>query len=601
MKITLGNWLYNAGILGFLRILEKSGQDVSKLFKNQYIDITPNLLQDFEKAYFGFVMKEMIYPHALGFENKYSQKGLIELLRKENVDITSIETKYENKLKDTASTKLEILELYDTLEKCVKEYFSELENTVNQLPDNLPNEKKDKKNSKETSRSEALKILKDAKKKKEKLLESVKNGNQFVVLLQNFYKNKSIIGNPSITKGKTRIDAFKKEYIEPVQELLKQSNNINAPRCRFCHQLPAATNKKEWVVFDETLFSPIGVSSSTFTNFFYKNNPDMFICKLCELILLCSFAGFNRKPYQIERDSETSYLFVNLPDLQELWRVNNVVKQRYLLWSESQDESIYDTIFRDILLQEQREKSLWVLQNILFIEIRPEPNKAQTKPRFLYFAFGKDLAKLFRDSYAWKLLRKIPNRIIDKKAPKGQQNLWLKNDSVKQLLENSSLYPLCFKVVRTILNNENSFGIESCFSLSFIQCLLKQIQNFLKNGGDKTMDSKTVYGILQSFYQNGKDFEEIDIEKRRRYAFKLLSLIRGRQYNEFCNNILQLYLTIKKAPTGKNLISLLNQEDVIDFEAKAYAFMSGFLSETKGQKIEETSDVSEEEQEEVSS
>ncbi len=111
-----------------------------------------------------------------------------------------------------------------------------------------------------------------------------------------------------------------------------------------------------------------------------------------------------------------------------------------------------------------------------------------------------------------------------------------------------------------------------------------------------SMDSKMVYGILQSFYQNGRDFEEIDIERRRRYAFKLLSLIRGRQYHEFCNNILQLYLTIKKAPTGKNLISLLNQKDEIDFEAKAYAFMSGFLSEESKPKLGETSDVSEEKQ-----
>ena len=46
------------------------------------------------------------------------------------------------------------------------------------------------------------------------------------------------------------------------------------------------------------MFEPIGISLTKFSNFFYNFQPDMVMCDLCELLLLCTSAGFNQIPYE---------------------------------------------------------------------------------------------------------------------------------------------------------------------------------------------------------------------------------------------------------------------------------------------------------------
>lgn len=98
------------------------------------------------------------------------------------------------------------------------------------------------------------------------------------------------------------------------------------------------------------------------------------------------------------------------------------------------------------------------------------------------------------------------------------------------------------------------------------------------------MDSKKVYGILaQQFFNRGKedfnDLREWPIDKKQRLSYRLLSLVRMGKYAEFYETLMKLYINLGK-PMPESFLGLLNTHDTIDFEAKAYAFMTGFLQDS---------------------
>jgi hypothetical protein len=67
------------------------------------------------------------------------------------------------------------------------------------------------------------------------------------------------------------------------------------------------------------------------------------------------------------------------------------------------------------------------------------------------------------------------------------------------------------------------------------------------------------------------------------------------KYAEFYESIMKLYINSGK-PVPDRLLDILNIKDTVDFEAKAYAFMTGFLQKTKGDESNLNMDQSEEEQ-----
>ena len=60
MRITLGNWLYNAGIIGFLRILKEADPsiDVTGLISKGHLEISKELLEKFDIGYAKCVLKK---------------------------------------------------------------------------------------------------------------------------------------------------------------------------------------------------------------------------------------------------------------------------------------------------------------------------------------------------------------------------------------------------------------------------------------------------------------------------------------------------------------------------------------------------------------
>ncbi len=584
MKIKLGNWLYNAGIVGLLRILEEKGVEIKKVLKDECIEITPDILDNFEYAYAKYIVKYCFNPLNSIFEKakigKRKEKDRENLQKQQKLlqEIKyNLSTKYLNELckliKPTTITNFKT-SVKDLLDKFLKEFYKEVhENFNDEIANSLYNQIK-----------KNLEIKKG--KKQKSIIDNISEFNFLYTFLTRFYHNKAVVGNPSF-KG-NRLQGFKETYIKPAQSILKNSNPNNEILCRFCNQI--YINIKTKKVFGKELFSITGASPNEFSNFFLNLECDLFICPICELILLCSFAGFTEIPPSFRDEFDIpEYIFVNMPSLELLYQENEKLKKFYQLSKLNTKDSIYEEVLDDLILNEKKKKSWWVLQNILFIEIKPKKGTKVEEQIFRYFHIGKDLAELFTEDIVISLLKKLKGKLLIQKRGNQEIRVSLKKETIRRLLSDDNVYFLAYLNLRRYIDDikENNASFHSpinSFYLSIVQNI-KKIINLKYKGGD-TMETETVYGILKKFLDEGKKLKleedpEEDFKKRIRYSYKLLSLIRAGKYVEFYQDVMKLYINSKK-PIPENILGLLNPKDIVDFEAKACAFISGFLHKETG-------------------
>lgn len=600
MRITTGNWLYNAGIVGFLRIMREKGTDISNFVGAGSIDLTGEMLKDFEKAYLKYVIRHGMSPFQVLYE--YDKKGKPQKNKKiadlfgSNKDILKklVQT-YTNKLLDIITFQDDPATMDKNSGTLIDSFFCEIAKALDD------NKKELLKLSETDTEKEILKNIKaeikkiesiELKKVKQATKEAAQKYYYLYVYLQPFYKNRKIIGQAEYKGADNRIDGFKDIYVNKAKEAI-ENKITDGIVCRFCnHNKVSKTIKddseKAAILFNETFFSIVGVSPKDFSNFFYNGIPDLFMCDVCKLILLCSFAGLNKKPYQLATSDKTDHIFVNMPSLELLLKENDALQGFYDNYSSDVKDTVYEHIFKDILLVSKIKESRWALQNIFFVEFKPSPQKNTGKPIFKYVHVGKDIAELFSDHRIVNSLRNVNGILILQKKVKGplnfQKDIWvnIKSDAIKRLMDNDSLYPLVYENLRGILNNGNGNPYNSLI-LAFVQVAKNQLNLSYAKGGT-TMDSKQVYGILaHQFFNRGKedfnDPREWPIDKKQRLSYRLLSLIRMGKYAEFYESLMKLYINSGK-PMPESFLGILNTHDTIDFEAKAYAFMTGFLQDS---------------------
>lgn len=386
-KIYLGDWLYNAGIVGFLKIYEYNGSITNIERGDNFISFSREILADFQEKYFSFV---------------YQQAN-------------TIEDKIE-KLKNLLSSNI--------AEVDIKKFINNITNS------------KTMKNDAEISELFAgAKETKDWRKIAERLIEVLpdhweKNKDLYSkYYLQGFYEGKSIF-NANV---KSRIkELFQRDFIEPLFSNIKRKKKVHY--CKICNERTA----KEDTFFDEGAFKLAGVSANEFKNFFWNLIPNTHICSLCELIYLCSFAGLSN----LRSIGESKrYLFVNLDTtVDDLYRINNMVENLIL----SNRENPYKVIIRNMLLDFQQRRSRWTLGNILFVEFdtESEPYKIQ------HFHIPSYVAKLFEgDNYTdFKQL----DGFSYKERDDGDSINVLKK-IIDDILSGISLYGFLNKILRDLL------------------------------------------------------------------------------------------------------------------------------------------------------
>ena len=306
-------------------------------------------------------------------------------------------------------------------------------------------------------------------------------------------------------------------------------------------------------------------------------------CHLCQLILLCAFAGFNLKPWQMRELDGTDYIFVNYPSFEEVFSVNNKLQtllDKFHLGIFTEKINTYFKSF-ELILQLAKKKTRWLLENTYFAEIKVSARKDQAKPKFVYFNIDKAFSEIFSE---FKLDTLLNNLSFLYEIYKGN-SVYLSTEILKRLIEKKPLIHIAFKMLSEKLSERDKYMLP-IWSLILLEFLINQKRRL-------NMSAEKSYGILKSIQAVSRrsfSIEEIDQEKRFHISQRFLTLIRGGRKEDFYHELLRLFVVYKK-PVPENLFSLLTESEEISFQEKALAFLTGFINPTE----EETSTVKEKE------
>ncbi len=394
-----------------------------------------------------------------------------------------------------------------------------------------------------------------------------------------YYFNKGQVNNP---KGNDpgRILKFHDLYVSPAVATLRGDDSYTGDEhtCTFCGR--SFSVPKDWkknLPFTEGDFAPLGVSVSQFPNFFYDGNtPEK--CPVCQLLLLCSFAGFNRKPWPLHDVEGTDHIFVYMPDVGSTYRTNeNFAKTlRYMGERGLHEEQNLYIVALKTALESVRKRSSWVLQNILFVEIKPTPSKQGAKPKLTYFGVDRGMAMVF----AWLSEGKIESLSESLNVPYDLNGVRvnLGTEVLKRLLNRVSLKGVIFPYFKDYLEGKGRIRARAVWWMLVLEHLINFVRRQLKGGGTMNESVEKAYRRLWALRRvGGEVLKQIDPEKRRRIGQRFIGLIRGGRKEEFYNELLRLFVVYEEE-VPDIVFSLLTEEDHLTFQEKALAFLSGFVS-----------------------
>jgi len=392
-RIYLGDWLYNAGIIGFLRIMAKNNKKHLIKTENNYISLNTDILEDFHKDYFNYAYTK------------------VDVLEKRVETLNSLLDLY-----DIKEIKKKVKKVISEYAKLKKEKNKEISDRLNQTEDI----------------AEVHLIIKDLLRYLEEHKIEYKNTDVKNFLGNTFYERKSIF-NPTITENLP--DKFKEDFILPILSPKEQKEKVY---CKVCNERVA----KKDTFFDEGTFKLTGTSVNESKNFYWNLIPNTHLCAMCELIYLCTFAGLANLSSIGEYKK---YLFVNLDTtVEDLYKIN-VNLESFVL---ENVENPFKVAIRNIILDYETRRSRWTLGNILFVEFdtEKEPYKIQ------HFHIPKYIAKLFEKNYT-NFQRLEGFFYYDKDV---KRNINVLTRAIDNILEGKSLYPLLNKTIKDFLSEKHN-------------------------------------------------------------------------------------------------------------------------------------------------
>ena len=338
-EINLDTFLFNAGVVGFIEVLEESkakkGESIEDkkdyYFENQTLFVKKEFLlnTDLSQMYIDRIVK------------KFGDKtNISESIKKIDIILNDKENKdYKDDIKNiidyfsaaSIKTGLETLtakgisvNIQDNIEK-IKEIIKAKNFSIEQIKPHLKEIKSDFENNKEVRDTLLMK-------------------NIMYTKINQFWENKAFL-LPANSKKDIK-EMFYKSFEEPLKELINNKKKYNY-NCVVCNE---SINKD----IDTTFLFEVGVDTNRKKSAFWNYNPDSFICALCNYIYACTPLGFI--------DISNTMIFVNQNDsIETLIKMNGKIDFKNNA-EENKTYTAYNEIIRRLLAEKTKElKSIQVI------------------------------------------------------------------------------------------------------------------------------------------------------------------------------------------------------------------------------------------------
>lgn len=577
IELKLKDWLFNAGLLGFINILGEEAKDNGELEiddKNRLIRFSPKVLENFEYKYFDFFIKRygktLTYGKILEFEkyiDEFEENGKkirsINELKMINDKITFFKAKIKS-----ASYK----KAYDFIEKDGTNKILGLEKKLKKI-------KEPKGNIDEISKDDVknnIKIMKEIinffKKKITDKDGNVKNylaaKNIAYVIINNAWSSVSFLYKKNADKD--IYEEYKSYFVEPALEY------VNADKSKFKYKcvisdMPMKDYKNTLGFLNDTGFD-VSRKPSHVWNFV----NDIAVTSLVTLIYSCVPAGFI---YGADKG-----IFVNANyNIDQLSKINNGIAYN-ILEDESEEKNI--NLYKNLLKEIKKEKdnTKYELSDIQIVKFE--------EGHYKFTLLSRNILKLLSEN------KEKLDDLLDKWYLIDRRYFYLYDTAITELLNNQNLFSLINKL---------------CYykiSKTKLYCKLKNIEDLLKINLDyirrlKKMDKQEIVEKEES-KKISEELTEKDIFYIRRDAMifreeyirksgndkKIGSLLYRLQNALRINNVDMFMdaLISAHAYAGKNISSLfakalLNDEN---FQTLGHGFLLGLLGEDKSKNENKT-------------
>ena len=577
IELKLKDWLFNAGLLGFINILGEEAKSSGELEidnKNRLIKFSPKVLENFEYKYFDFFIKRygktLTYGKILEFEkyiDEFEENG--EKIRSIN-ELKMINDKiafFKAKIKSESYKKA-----YDFIEKNGTDKILGLEKELKKIKE--PKENVDEISMENVKNN--FKIMKEIidffKKKIMDEEGNIKNylaaKNIAYVIINNAWSSVSFLNKANAVKD--IYEEYKSYFVEPALEYINANKSKFKYKCTISN-MPMKDYKNTLGFLNDTGFD-VNRKPSHVWNFV----NDIAVTPLVILIYSCVPAGFI---YGADKG-----IFVNANhNIDQLSKINNGIAY-------------------NILEDESEEKNINLYKNLLK-EIKKE--KDNTK----YELSDIQIVKFEEGHYKFTLLSRNILKLLSENKEKLDDLL------DKWYLIDKRYFNIYDTTITELLNNQNLFSLinKLCYykiSKAKLSCKLKNIEDLLKINLDyirrlKKMDKQEIVKKEES-KKISEELTEKDIFYIRRDAMifreeyirksgndkKIGSLLYRLQNALRINNVDMFMdaLISAHAYAGKNISSLfakalLNDEN---FQTLGHGFLLGLLGEDKSKNENKT-------------
>jgi len=551
-KVYLSDWLYNAGIVGFLRIMtddDIENQNIITIGEN-YVEFDRSVLQGFSQKYFDTAFKQYgRYDRVLSQLQEFSDD--LNKLNDVN-EISYLEKKYRINKKDTMP-ELPLV-LFDRFKK-VLSGFTFLKNSI-KLP------------SKEEVKKDPCKEVKDVlefavgimKSEYQEIFES-----DVQIYLRGIYGQKSFL---NLTINNDRFKKFYEDFEKPILE-----NKIDHEKELLC--VNCGRKAKKHITFD-TGISPFFGLNKDAINFAWEFNVERPLCEICELIYFCSFAALTPSV----KNNDKTFFFVNRDSsITDLYKANKLLNK---VQTKDKDVNFIVDFFTELLLESQKEKAEFALENIAVIELNLNDDNF---PKVYSFNVSREKAKFVKDSADnLRVLARTSYKIKDK------QN-YILTETIDKVLGNSLDYTYLHQLEHISLSEEGKSRLyEKFFNSYHLQILNILIFNFLKyvineRRHNMNLEEKEIWQM----YYRGEELSNTMKTRRAEnkipsIAYKLLNALKAGDVNDFMDIVMRTFMAYSmEVPAG--MVKMLSDKEY--FYPIGYGFLNGFLGKKKEEKENE--------------
>lgn len=531
IKIEIGNWQYNAGIVGLYNIL-KSANENSVRIEEDSIFFNSEELENFEEKYFNYLIK--IYEKTLSWYKITSFQERIDYFKEKELDEKDLDeiNKYIKEILKKYLKSNSYIATYEFIKGDINplQEEKELKTIVVKKNQNIA----DKKNEIVETLNKIEKIIeyfnsKDAKK-------YIRGKNLIYTIIKNGWDGVSFLYRQ--TKEKDIYKDFKNYFLNPIEEYLTENREKYKYNCFICErEIKNLDNDFNFLV--NTGFD-INRKLSHVWNF----NNDVSMCPICKLVYSCVPVGFS----YVYGDG----IFINAnTNIEELIRINSKIKKE--IYRENSISGIYKALNKEL-----QEDIKYELEDIQLIRFENE--------KYYFNILSKNMIKVLLDSR--DEFKKIENQTYTLNG----ENYSLNDEISKKILNNENLFNLIHKIIYSKVAMSSKYLTEiSIFSTIKINFRMLKGIGYMENKELDILTKARLAGrnLKERYEQKGAE------HKLQGICYRLLNGIKTNNISMTMDTILNCYLYCDEG-VPKIIMEMMGDEEI--FKEVGYAFISGLLS-----------------------